>query len=85
MAFEEIKEHEPELAVEVFDFDSSDRLVNLLIIFTISMIILLVGTLIYVITQEGRSQTARLRSTGKPQVLTLRKGHRYHLFNSREP
>ena len=38
--------------------------------------------LLYNIVEQGRVATIRLRDTGKPPELTLRKGQRFHLFNS---
>jgi hypothetical protein len=73
-----------DLSTAVFGFDSSEGIVNLLLSFTVLMICpLLLSTLVYKVAQEGPVLTCLLRSTHKPPELTLMKGQKYHLFNSR--
>jgi hypothetical protein len=70
-------------AVAIFGIDSSDELVNLLLVFTILMIFpCLLTTVSYNVAQEGRVLTILVSATGKPPELTMHKGQRYHLFNS---
>jgi hypothetical protein len=83
-AYEEVKdEGELAMAQKVFDFDSSDHIVHLLLVFTVLMVFpMLFFSLAYSIRQDGYVNTIRLRSTGKVPELTLRKGQLFHLFNS---
>lgn len=67
----------------IFGFDSSIPIVNLLLIFTVAMIVLLIGTLIYNIAQEQRIEVILARSNGRRPELTLREGQKYHLLYPR--
>jgi len=72
----------PGITARLFGFGSSDYIVNLLLGFTVAMVIFLVCTLSYIIAQDGRDHLIRIRSSHKKPELVLYKGERFHLFNS---
>jgi hypothetical protein len=72
----------PGTTFDVFGIDSSEHIVRILLCFIAAIVVHLVGTLTYSIAQEGRLQTMRVRSTGRPPDLTLNEDEEYHLFLS---
>ena len=85
-AIEEVRDQaEPSVATAIFGFESSEPIVILLFLFTVGMLVLLLSTLVYNITQEGRIEVMRVKGTGRSPELELRRGETYHLFNSHVP
>lgn len=74
----------PNIAEEVFGFDSVDHIFSVLFIFTVAMLALQLGTLMYDAAKDAHVATIRLKGTRKPPELTLQKHEFYHLFISRK-
>eukprot|EP00966_Prymnesium_polylepis_P187854 4354935-Prymnesium_polylepis.5 len=66
----------------IFGFDSSESIAIAILIFTCSMLLCLVGALVYAGVREGHAPTMRLRTTHQPPVLLLAKSEQFHLFLS---
>jgi hypothetical protein len=72
----------PHLASDVFGFNSSDGIVNVLFSFLIGILVLLLAILTLRLREEGYVQVIHKRTTGKPLKLPLIKGKKYHMFLS---
>ncbi len=75
----------PSMAKTIFGFESTDEIVNLLLSFSILMMFpFLFITLASHMAHDRKVPKILLRSTDRHPELTIERGHKYHLFNSRE-
>ena len=70
-----------DLATGIYGFTSTDQVAALLLVFTGAMLLLILAFLSPQL-RGGKRPAILVEATGEPPELTLRKGQRYHLFNS---
>ena len=72
----------PDLAVDVYGLDSSDRIVDMLLGSLLGMLAVLFGTLVHMILKGAREPTLRLLRTRREPVLSLPTECTFHGFIS---
>jgi hypothetical protein len=72
----------PDLAVDVYNFESSNGLVDMLLCFLLGMLALLVGTLVHMILKGALEPTIRLVATRREPDLSLAVRCAFHGFIS---